>query len=132
MIRRPPRSTLFPCATLFRSKTDSALDTVTNSVGVLAANVTGGGLSYVNAGGFSVAAATVTPPQIGLTTQHNVSATKDVALQALAGDLKLGENVSGANVLLPAKAGAVTGAAGAAAAGRADPGAIDLATRERG
>src|SRR2546428_9185230 len=38
MIRRPPRSTLFPYTTLFRS--DVTLQTITNDVAKVAANVT--------------------------------------------------------------------------------------------
>src|SRR3712207_7586369 len=34
MIRRPPRSTLFPYTTLFRSKQDTLLDHVTRSVAI--------------------------------------------------------------------------------------------------
>src|SRR3989442_9721380 len=40
MIRRPPRSTLFPYTTLFRSSDDVTLQTITNDVAKVAANVT--------------------------------------------------------------------------------------------
>src|SRR2546429_4726060 len=36
MIRRPPRSTLFPYTTLFRSATGSDLDTISNAVAAAA------------------------------------------------------------------------------------------------
>src|SRR3712207_7501827 len=38
MIRRPPRSTLFPYTTLFRSNVDEQIDTVTRSVLALTAS----------------------------------------------------------------------------------------------
>src|SRR2546422_2404908 len=45
MIRRPPRSTLFPYTTLFRSKTELALDLIRHAVSknskVLAVDLTG-------------------------------------------------------------------------------------------
>ncbi len=98
------------------AQTNSALTSSGNSVGVLAANVTGGGLAFTNGGSFAVNQASVNPANTGAITQSNVAATGDVGLVASAGTLTLDQNVTGANVLLSATGAAVTESGGAVSA----------------
>ncbi len=105
------------------AENDSVLNATANSVGVLAASVTGGGFAFTNAGSFTVNAASVSPPSLGTVTQNNVSASGDVGLVSSAGSITLAENVAAANVLLSAPLGGVNETTGQVAA---NSGAGDL------
>ncbi len=96
---------------------DSALNASGNSVSVLAADVTDGGLAFTNGNAFAVNQASANPASTGAITQNNIVATGDVGLTVATETLTLDQNVTGANVLLSATSGAVTEAGGAVSAG---------------
>jgi filamentous hemagglutinin family protein len=105
----------------FQAVTGAALTSATNNVNNLAASVTGGGFSYVDADSFTVGTVTTatrsfTGSFTGVTTSGTAPTDHDIGLVATTGSIGLASNVDAlgtgtvkGNVLLSALAGTVSG-----------------------
>ena len=96
---------------------NSMLASAGNDVAALAANVTGGGFSYVDANSFAVTSVTVASPSLGgtlsgVTTSGSAAADHDIGLVAATGSITLANTIDAqgtsavrGNVLLSATGG---------------------------